>query len=152
MDRLPSKQVEKLLYRIRDAKGGKVSIESLSKPDRDRLKILDKYKFVEGCDPYYSTNEPGSHVIFVGHFYNSVKISTAGMDYLSDLAEERRSGMLRFGRDVLMLIIGAVVTLAVTFLFNQLTGSSDPDNPVPVSQESATMTATPSDSDLDIVE
>ena len=147
MDRLPSRQVEKLLYRIRDAKGGKVSVSDLSMPDRERLAILSSRGLVVGCDHYFPHNDPGSSVYFVGPFANSVSISTAGMDYLSDLADERRTRWFRFGRDILMLVIGAIITLVVTFFFNKLTGSANPDNHVATSENSPASAATPSDSD-----
>lgn len=126
MDKLPSKNVEKLLYRVRDAKGGKLDVSSLSGPDRDRLDILDKRGLLQWCDAYYPRNDPDSAVFFVGPRYKSVTLSTSGVDYLADLAEERKSRWLRFGRDLLMLVIGAAVTLIATFLFNQLTGSGQP--------------------------
>lgn len=126
MDKLPSKNVEKLLCRIRDAKGGKLDVSSLSEPDRDRLHILDKRGLLQWCDAYYPRNDPDSAVYIVGPRYKSVTLSTSGVDYLADLADERKARWLRLGRDVLMMVIGAAVTLVATFLFNQLTGSVQP--------------------------
>ena len=126
MEKLPSKNVEKLLRRIHAAKDGKLPLSSLSDADRDRLRILDDRGLIEYCDPYHPPVDPDSPVIFAGPFCRSVKLSTAGMDYLSDLSNNRRSRLFHFGHDVLMLIIGAAITLIVTFLFNQLAGSGQP--------------------------
>ncbi len=120
MDKLPSKNHEKLLLRISNAPGGKIALSALGNEDRDRFSVLQNQDLVRLCDPYDPPNDPRSSVVFVGPFYRSAMLSTAGKDYLSDLKEERRDSWKRFGRDILMMILGALVTLLLTLLFNQL--------------------------------
>lgn len=148
MEKLPSKNAEKLLLRIRDAEEGKLPLSSLSEADLDRLGILSERSLIVNCDFYFPENDPDSSVYIVGPLSKSVRLSTAGMDYLSELAHERKSAWMRFGRDVLMLLIGAVVTLVATFVFNKLSGSSGDKDPVPVSENSPALTAAPADDDF----
>ncbi len=147
MEKLPSVSCERLLTRIRAAENGKIPIDSLDADDWERFKILKERNFVQGCDPAFFKNDPDSLVQIIGPNYQSICITTLGKDYLSELSEERKSGWLRFGRDVVMLIVGAIVTVIITFLFNQLSGSVKPEDHVPVTENSpAFITALP---DLD---
>lgn len=148
MDKLPSKNIEKLLIRIQRSENGKLFLSSLSDDDRDRLRILSDRGLIRGCDSYFPENDPNSSVVFVGPLSRSITLTTAGTDYLSDLSEERKARLLRFGRDVLMLILGAIVTLVVTFFFNKLTVSTDPEDHIPVSENPPAFVATPSDNDV----
>lgn len=147
MDKLPSKNIEKLLIRIQRSENGKLSLSSLSDDDLDRLRILSDRGLIRGCDSYFPENDPNSSVIFIGPLSRSVTLTTAGTDYLSELSEERKTLWLRFGRDLLMLILGALITLVGTFLFNKLTGGADPEDHIPVSENRPAFVATPSDND-----
>ena len=147
MDKLPSKNTERLLLRIQNARDSRLPLSSFSDADHDRLKILQERGFVQGCDSYSPHNDPDSPVYVIGPLFRSVTLTTSGADYLSELSEERKARWLRFGRDILMMIIGAVVTLAVTFAFNKLTGTSDSESSVSVSNGSPALITTPSDVD-----
>ena len=147
MDKLPSKNTEKLLIRIQLSENGKLPLSSLSDDDRDRLRILSDRGLIRGCDSYFPESDPNSSVVFIGHLSRSVTLTTAGTDYLSELSEDRKTRWLRFWRDVLMLILGAIITLVCTFIFNKLAVSTDPENLVPVSENRPAFVATPSDND-----
>lgn len=148
MEKLPSKNCEILLFRIRNSEDGKLPISSLSATDRDRLQILKDHELICGCDPYFPQNDPNSAVFLVGPLYNSVTLTTAGEDYLSELSAEKKAAIKRFSRDVLMLIIGAIITLAATFFFNKLTGLSDQKDAIPVEESGSAFIALPPDFDF----
>ena len=116
MDKLPSRNHEKLLLRISHAAGGKIVLSDLSEDDRNRFSDLQDRNLVQFCDAEFPPNDPSSSVIFIGPVFRSAMLSTAGKDYLSELQDERRENLKRFGRDILMMILGALIT----FLFDKL--------------------------------
>lgn len=140
-----SYSVEKLLERIRSAPDGKIPITNLNEDDKTHLGELYSRNYVRPADPVSPENDPNSPIVFLGFFYNSAEITTLGVDYLKDRSREQREKFYQFGRDVLMLFLSALISLFVSWLFNQSAIRANVEEPVSVAENSpALVTPAPS--------
>lgn len=131
MDKLPSRRHEELLARIRKAQDDGLSLEAFSEEDRERLTVLYDRDLIEVSAYMEVPSDPNGLTRFAPGFPAAVRVSADGSDYLFELAQERKRRLLAFVREIVMLLLAALIGALVDRYFLRAP-ADEPENPVPV--------------------